>query len=148
MNRRLIICACVLIFLIGCKSTETVQEQGTAPREEDLAGGPKYRVAVVSVDNQTIYGRQRLGNSATDIFISELASTGKVILIERANIENVMNEQEMTMSGLVDPENQIQLGNMLGADYLIFGSISQFGVHTDMAKQYWHKPRHRSPNVQ
>lgn len=91
--------------------------------------GPKRRVGVVDFADKTAYGG-RLGTAASDILITELAKTGKFIVVERDKIEKLMAEQRLGMSGAIDPNTAAKMGKILGLNAIVTGSISQFGVNT------------------
>jgi curli biogenesis system outer membrane secretion channel CsgG len=61
----------------------------------------------------------RLGKQAADILASRLEQTHKFIMLERQDIQEV--QQEATLKGGFQK---------VGADYLIIGSVSQFGRST------------------
>lgn len=92
--------------------------------------GPKLRVGIVDFANKTSYGAGRLGTSASDILTTELFKTGAFILVERAQIKQVLGEQALAQTGVVNPETAAQAGRVLGLNALVTGSISQFGVST------------------
>src|SRR4030065_209994 len=66
--------------------------------------GPKLRVGIVDFVNKTSYGAGRLGTSASDILTTELFKTGAFILIERAQLTQVLKEQGLGQTGVVNPE--------------------------------------------
>jgi len=92
--------------------------------------GPKLRVGIVDFVNKTSYGAGRLGTSASDILTTELFKTGAFILVERAQLRQVLGEQALGQTGAVNPETAAQAGKVLGLNALVTGSISQFGVQT------------------
>ena len=49
-------------------------------------------------------------------------------LIERAAIEDIIREQKLHLSGLVDQETAVDLGEMLGAQGIIMGTVTQHGT--------------------
>lgn len=59
-----------------------------------------------------------MGKQALDILSSKLASSGKFILLEREDLDILMNEAGANM-------------NKIGADYIILGSITEFGRKTE-----------------
>ncbi len=48
-------------------------------------------------------------------------------LFDRNHLRTILKEQKLSMSGLMDPENQKKLGKILGVDALVLGSITPFG---------------------
>ncbi len=92
--------------------------------------GIKRRVAVAGFTNKTAYG-QRLGTAASDILITELSKTGNYILIERERLDKIMEEQKLSLTGVIDSRTAASIGNMLGAGAIVTGSITDFGVKTE-----------------
>lgn len=89
--------------------------------------GPMRRLAVVAFDNKTPYGQRELGNSASDILVTELQKTGQFILIEREKVQHVLDEQRFQASDLVEPMTVAKVGRLLGASAIATGSVTQFG---------------------
>jgi len=101
------------------KATEHVESKLT---------GPRRRIGVVAFENKAPYAQARIGDTATDILITELAKTGKFIVVERDKLDKIMAEQKLGQSGAVDPNTAAQMGKILGLNAIVTGSISQFGV--------------------
>ncbi|MBC8345601.1 MAG: hypothetical protein H8E56_05040 [Candidatus Marinimicrobia bacterium] len=55
-------------------------------------------------------------------------SKGKYVLIERQQMGKILNEQGVQMSGCVTSECAVEIGNALGAQFMIAGSISKVGT--------------------
>jgi len=104
--------------------------QTTAPARQVTHKGPKLRVGIVDFVNKSSYGAGRLGTSASDILTTELFKTGAFILVERAQLRQVLGEQSLGQTGVVNAETAAQAGKVLGLNALVTGSISQFGVST------------------
>ncbi|MFC2048731.1 CsgG/HfaB family protein [Elusimicrobiota bacterium] len=123
----------IMTFMVSSCATTGTKELNTLSADSKkvlkIKTGPKMKVAVVDFENKSKYGQARLGSSASDILVTELAKTGKFLLIEREKIEKIMMEQSFSMTGAVDPQTAVLAGKLLGASYLLTGSISQFGVN-------------------
>ena len=104
--------------------------QTTSPARQVTHKGPKLRVGIVDFVNKSSYGAGRLGTSASDILTTELFKTGAFILVERAQLRQVLGEQSLGQTGVVNAETAAQAGKVLGLNALVTGSISQFGVST------------------
>jgi curli biogenesis system outer membrane secretion channel CsgG len=104
--------------------------QTTAPARQVTHKGPKLRVGIVDFVNKSSYGAGRLGTSASDILTTELFKTGAFILVERAQLKQVLGEQALGQTGVVNAQTAAQAGKVLGLNALVTGSISQFGVST------------------
>jgi len=98
-----------------------------APRAE--AQG-KLRIAVINFQNNsswTWWGDQ-LGGAAAEEIVTQLVKTGKFSVIERAQLEAILAEQRIGQSGLVNPATAAKVGQLLGAQLIMTGSITQFSI--------------------
>jgi curli biogenesis system outer membrane secretion channel CsgG len=85
----------------------------------------KRKVAIARFSNETTHGNSflldshndRVGKQAMDILASRLTETGKFIMLERSDLDKI--NKEKNLSHLSD--------KVIGANYLIIGSVSQFG---------------------
>jgi curli biogenesis system outer membrane secretion channel CsgG len=96
----------------------------------DIAAQGKPRVAVLAFENNTtlsILG-SRLGFAAADELTTQLVKTGEFSVIERQQIDAVLAEQKLGMSGAVDAATAARIGKLLGAQAVIVGSITQFSL--------------------
>jgi curli biogenesis system outer membrane secretion channel CsgG len=125
--------AAIAMIMASCApGTKIRQVQSTTVKEtekvETKYTGPKRRIGVVSFENKAPYAQERIGNTATDILITELVKSGKFIVVERDKLDKIMEEQKYGQSGAVDPETAAKVGKILGLNAIVTGSISQFGV--------------------
>lgn len=86
--------------------------------------GPKSTVAVGKFDNRSSFmrgifsdGVDRLGGQAKTILITHLQQTGRFIVVDRANLEEIKREAEF--------KGQTQ--KISGADYAVTGDVTEFG---------------------
>lgn len=101
-------------------------------------GGRKPRVAVMSFDYATVQSYSSamfgsnvdVGKGISDLLINDLVKDGTYSVIERAALDKLMTEQNFSNSNRADPTSAAQLGKLLGVDYIIIGSITQFGNET------------------
>ncbi len=64
----------------------------------------------------------------TDKIIEELVNSGKFTVIDRANVEQILQEKEFQLSsGIVRNEEVRQAGEYLGADFVIMANASRVG---------------------
>jgi TolB-like protein len=78
----------------------------------------------VESDNKTF---TYIGKGISTLVAGELRRTKAVKLLERAQMNKIIEEQKFSLSGLVDEANQVELGKLLAADYIIFGDIIDMG---------------------
>jgi curli biogenesis system outer membrane secretion channel CsgG len=126
------------VSLTACATPQSaprvVAAPSVAPAEQVAAMQPavptlKRKIAIGRFSNSTNYGRalltdgQRdpLAEQASDMLMSRLVSTGQFLVLERDDLDVVKNEATIT-------GNTTQL---VGADALIVGSVTQFGRQTE-----------------
>ena len=63
----------------------------------------------------------------TELFISELVSTGKVNVVDRANFDKVIAEMKFQNSDWSNSEKTVSLGNAVNANLVIRGKIMKVG---------------------
>ncbi|MCX7828238.1 MAG: CsgG/HfaB family protein [Thermanaerothrix sp.] len=88
------------------------------------AAQAKTRVAVLSFQDNS--GAGAPAGAIADMMTTELFNTGLFSVVERSRLDQVAAEQRMSAQGLMDPTAAVQMGKMLGADYLITGSVTQY----------------------
>ncbi len=85
------------------------------------------RIAVVSFEDKTGKAGNILVRSLIDSTTDELYKTGKFTLLERDRIGNVLKEQKLGLTGLIDTETASTIGKLLGASYVLIGTIVNYG---------------------
>jgi curli biogenesis system outer membrane secretion channel CsgG len=102
-----------------------------------VQGAPdsRLRIAVLPFDDGSIQGRDRwwgpdwqVGPSVADELVTTLFNTGKFRLIEREQIQKVLDEQNLADSGRIDPRTAARLGRILGVQILIIGKVTEFST--------------------
>ena len=68
--------------------------------------------------------------SVPEFLKSELSKSESIVIVERRQLEAVLKEQALSMTGLVDSSTAQQVGTLLGAEYVISGTINQSGEWT------------------
>jgi curli biogenesis system outer membrane secretion channel CsgG len=95
----------------------------------------KRRVAVLDFDYATVHqwvvdlfgSDQDIGKGIADMLVTNLVRNGTYSVIERKQLDRVLQEQNFQQSGRADPSSAVQLAKILGVDAIIIGSITQFG---------------------
>lgn len=129
MNKTLLLSCVALIFSLGVPSfaqrkTEVVSPV-VSPQTETDKKFIKRKVAIGRFSNETQYAKgifydkenDPMGKQALDILSSKLAASGKFILLERGDLTTLLEESQRG-------GNQL---STIGADYMIIGSITEFG---------------------
>lgn len=90
----------------------------------------KVRIAVVDVANSTtskLWGDQ-LGTAAEDELVTQLVASGAFSVVERKQLDAVLAEQKLAVSGAMNPAGAAKIGQLLGAQLALTGSITQFSI--------------------
>lgn len=82
----------------------------------------RERIAVLPLcgSSETYLAGITIENTLLELFTSK----NKFEVVERSELERVLSEQRLGLSGLVSESSAIRVGEMLGADFLLLGSIT------------------------
>jgi len=84
----------------------------------------KTKVAVLDFQLQGEgYETDDMGMIVAEWFITALVREGRFDVVERALLNKIINEQKMSLSGIVDENSATQLGRILGVKIIISGSV-------------------------
>lgn len=124
---------CSVLILASCApGTKIRQKQSTTvdvtEKVKSNYTGPRRRIGVVAFENKAPYAQARIGETATDILITELVKSNKFIVVERDKMNKLLDEQKLGQSGAIDPNTAARVGKILGLNAIVTGSISQFGL--------------------
>ena len=67
-----------------------------------------------------------LGEGMAEMTTTALVESAKFRVLERQQINDVVGEQDFGQSGRVDPATAAKLGKILGAQYLLYGTVNEF----------------------
>ncbi len=99
------------------------------------AYGSKPTLAVMEFENKTgqhydgtFFGRGRdtFGSGLKEQLVTALSQTNAFILVERQAIKDVIGEQDFGASGRVKGNTASEIGEIEGANFLIYGAITEF----------------------
>jgi TolB-like protein len=120
---RILVFASLLLLFSG----REVTAQGTDP---DLPG-----VAVMDFTGLMIGqggNSAPLGKAVSAMLTTELSTREGMRVIERQNLQLLLQEQRLALSGRVDENTAIEIGRMVGAQYVIHGQVTSIGETTRM----------------
>ena len=124
--------ACSLLLLSLVMTVSVRGQQNTLEQRLDnlarqiadnLSENQKRTIAVVEFSdlkgNVTNFGR-----FLSEELITRLYQTKKFKVIERQQLNKIIAEQKLSLTGVIDPASAQKLGRVLGVDSIVFGSIS------------------------
>ena len=130
----------LLILMVGC-AAQKAQISDSSPITLDsqlqeltdqivlsLSQQQKSKIAIIEFSdlngNVTQFGKFLAEELTTRLFL-----TGKFEVIERQMLNKVMEEHQLTLSGMIDESSAKELGKILGVDAIATGSISDLGKY-------------------
>lgn len=121
----MILCMMVVYNIAYAQRDVKVVEQAQSGNSTSNEKVIKRKVAIGRFSNETQYAKgifydkenDPMGKQALDILSSKLAASGKFLLLERSDLSTLLEESEKGGKAL----------STLGADYMIIGSITEFG---------------------
>jgi len=90
-----------------------------------IAQDPKPSVAVLDFEARGIPGYE--AETLTERLRTEIATTKAVQLVDRKLLQNILEEQGLQQSGCTTDECAAEVGQLLGAQYMISGAVGKLG---------------------
>ncbi len=94
------------------------------------AGKPSVGVAEFKNESGAGWWRGGVGWELSGMLSNELSSTGNFRVVERAKLDKVLEEQNLAASGRVRSGTGAKMGQVTGADYLVFGTVTSYEENT------------------
>ena len=90
------------------------------------------RVAVFDFEDKTErsyrwWHGKGVGYGMSDMLVTALVKSGKFKVYERDALDKIMQEQKLGQSGAITQQTAAKVGKLLGVQYAIIGSVSEFG---------------------
>lgn len=86
------------------------------------------RLAVLPFENRTDWWGRQLGHSAASQLTVALVTSGAFSVLERQRVDAAYDEWAMGQSGAVTAEQAVEIGRLLGAEYLVTGEFTHFNI--------------------
>jgi hypothetical protein len=113
-----------LIALIPCAAAAEATKPATNQAAATQATRDRASLAVLPLD-ANLQKPKDAGAMLAQVLATRLSAQGDYTVVDRADLEAVLEEQELRLAGLVDPDPQkaAEVGKLIGADLLITGRI-------------------------
>ena len=98
------------------------------------AASGKTRLAVIDFEQkaaQEFQGKQ-VGEIVAEWLITSLVNTGRFEVVERAQLQKILKEQQLGMTGMINQDTAAKVGELLGVKVIITGSVIQMGNTYDV----------------
>jgi curli biogenesis system outer membrane secretion channel CsgG len=151
MTRRLLFCFLLCFFVAACTPATTPSDANVTPPNSDVGfeleplepsqrwiiavpnfevgtSGVKIGEADLSKEGDGFF--KELGSGVADIFVTEAFRSNQFRITERAQLDKVLLEQDLATSGRIDQGTAAEVGQITGAELIVVGSVTEFGVTT------------------
>lgn len=127
----------LLLFILGCASSqkEVRQPQQNLDSKLDelvsqivtsLSQNQKTKIAIIEFSD--IQGKvSNFGRYLAEELTTRLYLTGKFEVVERQLLNKILQEHQLSLSGMIDENSAVELGKILGVDAIATGSITDLG---------------------
>jgi curli biogenesis system outer membrane secretion channel CsgG len=117
--KKLVFLVVSLILFVSC--SKKVYLNVTKPAQYDVSD--IKRIAVVDFK-----GPKNSGELVASKFVSSLWKTRYFSILERKQLQTILEEHALQMSGIINDSTAVEFGRLLGVDGLIFGEIFDYSV--------------------
>jgi len=116
-----------VLTLVLCAVLAPVLSASLGAAEGGSSGKP--RIAVLEFTNKANndWWWHNGAAAAQDIFVTELVKSRKFVVIERERINAIMQEKGLTLSKDIDAKTAMQIGKLLGVNYMLTGALTEYG---------------------
>lgn len=105
----------IAIVVAGCGTT--IKVPVTRPAAVNLRGINKIAIGEIKGNG---------GQEIADLLTSNLFESGKFEVVDRANLDRIVKEHKINLSGAIDEKTAAQMGKLVGAAVLVFGNVSLY----------------------
>jgi len=148
--KKVMLCLMLGLVLLGCGGTTSKVRkddkiQDLRAYDQEITLGPKRRIVISKVKNETRFGNERLGNIATDVMQSEFSKSNRFLVLERADLDAIVQETEF--SSTLGQGNIAGQQQFLDAEYVIVGAITKYAVNTTGSSKLISKSKEQRAEV-
>ena len=132
LKRSRVIAVC---WLLSSLAPIIARAQEYQSRMKELAVNLVAKLETSNQHSGTVLDFTDLQGSATELgrFLAQemsdqlVAASKSITFVDRANLQYLMRENKLSTEGLVDPESSRKLGNLIGIDTIVFGTVTPIG---------------------
>ena len=92
------------------------------PVNAEQPGSVDYPVALLGFEERGA-GVKDLGPKVADLLLAKLLAKPDLCLVDRTDLQRVLDEQRLSLSGAVKPDDAVKVGQLTGAKLLVTGSV-------------------------
>lgn len=133
LHRKVLVCFVALLCFAGNiyagQASSKLSSLSDSLIKNYLASGaqPKANLAVFQFNCDTQLEKRRIGFAVSELMSHRFVAEGTFVVVERAEIGRLLQEQRLQASGAVDNDTAVRLGHMAGAAVVLLGNIQKVG---------------------
>jgi len=121
MKKRIVEMLVAIVMVCGLGITVNAQD-GAGNGDAVISDGTVYPVAIFAFSERGS-GVKGEGKQVADLLFAGLVENPNLWLVEREEMKKIIDESELNLSGMVNPNQAIQIGQLTGAKIIVTGSI-------------------------
>ena len=110
-----------LFFIINCAGSKKIYNLYKSPKLKNIT-----RIAVAPFSDAPGILAKGSGGTVADVMVTQLLVLGKYKVIERSQIERIIQEQGLSQAGVVDVSTAQEAGRILGVEAVVIGSVTEY----------------------
>lgn len=103
----------------------------TTGSEPLITATDRYTMAVLDLDNLGV--DESLAASVMNLVVSRLANAPFLDLVERGDVQQVLDELQFQNTGITSPRDAAEIGRLLNARHVLLGNVNQLGTSLTVA---------------
>ena len=120
----------LVVGAAGARAQQAAMTPAAAQQQDTRPG-----LAVLDFDIGAAMGQPRedydaLRRGLASLTVSEVAANPGVRVVERAQLQQILTEQNMSHEGRVDSSSLVRIGKLIGARYMVTGTL--FDMHGNL----------------
>jgi len=135
MKKTILLLSGVILLLTGCVTVQTTTTTESATEEVPQLNlppynGPRKIVYVFDLKNKSEFDDPKIGRGIAKMMTTAMVDSNRFKVVERSPemIKNILEEQKFGLSGIVDEQTAARVGKLLGAQAVVVGEVSEFGI--------------------
>ncbi|MCX5660573.1 MAG: hypothetical protein NTW19_12740 [Planctomycetota bacterium] len=127
-RRRAAISGCLMAAML-CATAPAMAQTAPAKPAATKPAAADITVAVIDFEGKDP-ANPDLGKNITEVLTAVLGAEDGFKLVERAQLEKKLHEHAINLTGVVDPDQAVKIGKLIGARILITGKCFMVGQQT------------------
>lgn len=87
----------------------------------------QIKIGIVEFEEKNQTGLENAGRIVAEWVLTELQNTGEYKIVERLMLQQVLEEQALMLSGIIDDSQVVEIGKIYGIDAIVTGSVMRIG---------------------